>query len=139
MKKFLCLLMVLMLIPMYAFATSSPSTRTMVHCVPEIPFEFAIETDGWEQALVRLDEEDVDDDGYILLEALYISLPKECEPIEWYLMISIEEKYEPFIIILDVETISEVTYTLTERGNFLTDLSAYEAGNYYIFFFIKSL
>lgn len=139
MKKFIAILMVLLMIPLYCFAANSPTIEKVVTCNPAIQFAFAEKTAGWETLLARLEDIKEETDGYILLEALEVTLDKEYEKVEWNLPIEILTEHEPFALIVDPEAIVKQELSTTETGGVIVDFTEYEPGVYYICFYIKAL
>lgn len=138
MKRFIAILCALMLVPMYVFAAGSPTIKKEISCDPAIEFELADQTEEWPEILKRLDEvEDEETEGYILLEALKITLDKKYEKIKWTFPIQIMTEHEPFVLIIDSEAIVKQEIPTTEKGNVITDFTDYEPGVYYICFYIK--
>lgn len=137
MKKFLAILCVLILIPLYVFATNSPTLKKTISCKPEIAFEIADQMETWPEVLKRLDEIKDETEGYMLLEALCITLDQKYEKIEWTLPLEIITEHEPFVFIIDSEAIVKQEIPTTENGNVITDFTDYEPGIYYICFYIK--
>jgi hypothetical protein len=137
MKKFFILLCVLMILPIYAFAANSPTAKTTISCNPSIEFAFAEQTEEWPELLKRIEDIKDETEGFILLEALQITLDKEYEKIEWKLPIEIRVEHEPFILIIDSEAIVKQEVSTTEDGNIITDFTDYEPGIYYVCFYTK--
>ena len=137
MKKFFILLCVLILIPTFVFAAGSPTIKKTISCKPEIEFEMADQTEEWPEVLKRLEEVEDETEGYVLFEALKITLDQKYDKIEWTLPIPLTTENEPFIFIIDSEAIVKQEIPTTENGNVITDFTDYEPGVYYICFYIK--
>ena len=135
MKKFLIILCVLMMIPLYSFAAQSPTLHKTVRSYPELMFVFAEKTEEWPEIMKRI--EDVDTEGFILAEALQVCLDKRYGQVEWTLPIEILSEHEPFVLIIDSEAIVKQEIPTTYDGHVVTDFTDYEPGIYYICFYIK--
>ena len=135
MKKFLIILCVLVMIPLYSFAAKSPIVQKTVICDPELMYVFAEKTKNWHNVLKRL--ETVDTEGFILLEAVQVCLDKKCGKIEWTLPIKITSEHEPFVLIIDSEAIVKQEVPTTTDGHVIIDFTDYEPNIYYVCFYIK--
>jgi len=138
MKKIFIILCILLMLPVMCFATtSSPTSQKMVSCSPELEFVRAEETELWKETVKRIESISDETEGYILLEALYVTLDKSYEKVEWILPIKITSEYEPFVLIIDSEAIIKQEVPTTKNGNIIIDFTDYEPGTYYICFYIK--
>lgn len=138
MKKIFVILCVLLMLPVMCFAASpSPTGKKIVSCSPELEFMRAEETELWEETVKRIEGISDETEGYILLEAVYVTLDKSYEKIEWTLPIEITSEHEPFVLIIDSEAIVKQEVPTTENGNVIVDFTDYEPGTYYICFYIK--
>ena len=137
MKKFLAILCILILIPVYVFAANSPTFKKTISCKPQVEFELAEEIEGWPEILKRLEDVKNETEGYVLLEALQVTLDQKYEKIEWTLPLEITTEHEPFVLIIDSEAIVKQEIPTTEEGNVITDFIDYEPGVYYVCFYIK--
>ena len=137
MKKFLAILCILILIPVCVFAANSPTFKKTISCKPQVEFELAEETEGWPEILKRLEDVKDETEGYVLLEALQVTLDQKYEKIEWTLPLEITTEHEPFVLIIDSEAIVKQEIPTTEEGNVITDFTDYEPGVYYVCFYIK--
>ena len=139
MKKFIAILLVLLMIPLYAFASGNPSPtlKRTIYSNPVIKFELADETEGWQEILKRLENVTEETEGYILLEALQIKLDKQYEKVEWTLTFPVTSEYEPFVLIINSEAIVKQETSITENGAIIIDFTDYEPNTYYICFYIK--
>ena len=137
MKKFLIILCVLMMLPIYAFATSSPTIEKTITCKPALTWEYAEQTEGWPDILKRLEDAGEETEGFILFEALMVTLNQKYEDVEWTLPIELTTENEPFVLIIDSEAIVKQEVPVLENGNIVTNFADYEPGIYYICFYIK--
>ena len=137
MKKFLIILCVLVMIPLYSFAANSPTIEATISCKPIIEFKLADQLDEWPEILKRLEQVTDETEGFILFEAVKVFLDKKYETIEWMLPIKVTTEHEPFVLIIDSEAIVKQEISITENGNVIVDCTEYESGTYYICFYIK--
>lgn len=138
MKKFIALLLILLMIPVYTFAAKSPTPEKFLPISnPELMYILAEKTDGWADVLKRLDKIKDETEGYILIEALNIGLDRKYQQVEWKLSIPILTEHEPFVLIIDSEAIVKQEIPTTNDGNVIVDFTDYEPGIYYICFYIK--
>lgn len=138
MKKFLAILCIIMLLPIYAFAAGSPTGAKLITSNPKINFILAEKTeDNWNTILSRLEDATDETKGYILLDALFVFINEPHEKVEWSLSIPVTTEHEPFILIIDSEAIVKQETSITEDGKVITDFTDYEPGVYYILFYIK--
>lgn len=136
MKKFFIILFILMLLPIGAFAINSPTLEKTITCNPKLEWEFAEYTEEWPSILERI----IDiPQNYIMLDTLRVILDKEYETVEWTLPIEITTENEPFILIIDSDTIVKQEVPTTEKGGIITDFTGYKPGIYYICFYIKGV
>ena len=138
MKRFLIILLAIMMMTSMALAAGvqSPTPEKMIKCIPELEWCFAVETENWENISEWLEDFDNLNDEYILLEALYVTLDKKYDEVKWSLMIPVFQEYEPFILIIDEETLVKQEVK-TSFGWVVTDFTDLEPGSYYICFYIK--
>ena len=140
MKKFLIILLVLLMIPVYSFSTGSPTiNKKLITCDPTLEFEMADTLDEWPAIIERLKDVKEDTDGYILLDAVYVYIDKPYERVVWTFGIPIITEHEPFILIIDSEAIVKQEVSITEEGQIVTDFSECEPNMYYVCFYIKAL
>ena len=136
MKKIFIILCVLCMMSTVCFAAPSPTIEKTISCNPEIEFVVAEKTEMWENIIKRLEFISKDINSYIMLEAVYITLDKPYEQVEWSLPIKMMTEYEPIVLIIDSEAIVKQEVPITEQGNVIVDFTNYEPGNYYICFYI---
>ena len=139
MKRFIAILIVLLMIPLYVFAVGSPTVNKMVTSDPKITQLPADQTAGWDEVLERLKDVEDETDGYIMIDAFAIFLDKQYNKVEWQLSIPIMTEHEPFVLIIDNEAIVKQEIPTTEDGRIIVDLSEVELGFNYICFYIKAL
>lgn len=139
MKKFLAILFVLMMIPLYTFAANSPTAYKMVTSDPKITQIPADQTAGWDDILERLKDVEDETNGYIMIDAFAIMVDKQYKNVEWQLSIPVITEHEPFALIIDSEAIVKQEISTTEDGKVVVDFSEVDIGMYYICFYIKAL
>lgn len=137
MKKFIAILMVLLMIPLYCFAVDSPTAKKVITCKPELQFELADTVEEWKDVIKRIEDIKDETEGYILLDALIININEPCGKIEWSLSIPVTTEHEPFVLIIDSEAIVKQETSITEEGAIITDFTDYEPGTYWVCFYIK--
>ena len=125
------------MIPIFSFAVGSPTVKKIISSNPTVFFEFAEETEGWPDILKRLEDVTEDTEGYVLFEALQITLDQKYEQVEWTLSIPIMTEHEPFVFIIDSEAIVKQEVPTTETNSIIVDFTDFEPGIYYICFYIK--
>ena len=137
MKRFFIILCVLALLPITAFSAPSPTVKKMIHCVPEIPFEMAEDTEGWLDLFEWLFSVRSLTKGYSLLDAVYITLDKEYEKINWYLTLPVTTEHEPFVFIIDGTDLYKQEVSISEDGAVIVDFTDFTPQNYYLCFYVK--
>lgn len=137
MKKFISILCVLIMLPLFAFAAPSPTPKKMIYSIPEIPFEMAEDTEGWPALYQWLYSIKDLTQHYYVLDAIYVMLDKEYEKVQWYLTCAIKESQKPFVCIIDSEAIMIQPLEVAEDGSVVMNFTDYEVNNYYLCFFIK--
>lgn len=135
MKRFIAILLVLLMLPLYCFAAGSPTLETKIKSNPPLKFVLAEKTDEWSNILERIEELNIK--SYIMIDALYVCLDKEYGEIEWTLLPIIKEEDEPFVLIIDSEAIISQEVCVTNDGAVIVDFTDYEPNNYFICFYIK--
>lgn len=136
MKRFIAILCVLVLIPLYCFAANSPTLHKTISMKPKLTYFFADKTVGWTDVLQRL-EEYRETDGYIMLDAFSVFLDKKYKKVTWSLSIPLTEKDAPFVLLIDDENIIKREVKVTDNGKLIIDFSDLSLGFYYICFYIK--
>ena len=138
MRKFIIVLCILMLLtPIASAAVKSPVPEKMIKCIPEIEWCFAEDTENWLNILEWLDDVEEMSQGYDIIEALYVTLDKEYEEIQWSLMVPVFKNQKPFVYIIDEEDMIKQEVK-TYYGWVVTDFTDFAPKNYYICFFVKS-
>lgn len=137
MKRFIAILMVLLMIPLYCFAANSPTIYNTVSCHPKMMFFFADQTVGWQDVLPRLQE--FENKDYILLEALTLYVDKKYKNVEWELAIPIKERHEPIVYLISEEEVRQLEVQITDEGTLITNFTDVIPGIYYICFYVKGV
>lgn len=137
MKKFIIILLVLLMIPVYSFATESPTIKNVIRNNSRIGFLFAEITNWWPTVIERIEEYGNIEEDYILLDAVYIELKFPYERVEWNLTIPVTPEHEPFILIIKSRNVIKQEVEVTEDGKVITDFSELKPGAYFICFYIK--
>lgn len=139
MKRFIIFLCILMMIPIYSFATPlpSPSTDKMVFMHPQMLYAMAERVDTWPFIKERLEAFDELCPGYILLDAVKILLDAYQGEVEWWLSLPIKPEHELQVVVVDPAAVYFQDSTVTEDGTVIIDFTGYEPGFYFICFYIK--
>ena len=93
----------------------------------------AEECDEWPQLITRLEQYD----GYVMLDALKINYDKICNNLFVKLSKLLTTEDEPFVLIINTESIVQQEIGFDEEGRACVDLSEYELGEYWLCFYIK--
>lgn len=135
MKRFIAILLVLLMLPFYCFAAGSPTLEKMIKCNSPLRFVFAERINEWPNILERIKELEIK--NYHMIEALYVCLDKEYKEVEWTLLQDVRKEDEPFVLIIDSEAIISQEVRVTNEGAIVVDFTDYEPNNYFICFYIK--
>ena len=137
MKKFIALICILMLIPIYSFAAvESVTFARKITSKPEIAFEFAEETEEWPELLERIAAIEGMED-YTLLDAFKITLDEPQNFVIWNLLTEIKMEHQPVVLLLKDDEVIKLKVYLTNTGSIVVNFADYELGTYYILFYIK--
>ena len=134
-KVFICILIILMVLPMCAFAAKSPTTLNKIYSIPTVKFEVI------DNALVirniekRLPEEELED--YLWCELLYVELDKEYDIIRWYFPEDLSSMEMAKIVIIGEDVILQDASI--EDNAVIIDFTNIKPGNYYICFFLEHM
>lgn len=138
MKKFLCILFALLLIPFGAFATGIGSPTGAPESVTcSDPSIFFLEMELNDYISQRLATVANQTKGYRLMNIVLASLYKEYHQVTWSLAYPIYEADEPFVIIIDTNAINKQELVVDENGDVIVDFTAYRNGMYFLCFFVK--
>lgn len=136
MKKFLIILCILMLCVGTAFSAPSPTLSGKIG-THELSYVFADELPEWKDIVARLEDVKSETEGFVLLEALKVTLDKPYSTVKWTLSKKVTSEDEPFILIIDSEAIVKQEISVTDEGDVITDFTDLETGIYYILFYIR--
>ena len=134
MKKFFIILCILALVPIYAFATSSPTIEKTINCNPAIDFRLGEETRQWPIIVEYLKE--FEDDT--MIDAVYIFVKRLYKKVEWQLSVPITEKQNPYVIIINNNRkIIRQDLEVNEKGNIIMNMNDFGIGFFNLCFYIK--
>ena len=136
MKRFIAILMVLLMIPLYCFAANSPTVEKMIFTEATLRFMLAEKTEEWPHILERIKELKLKDCE--MVDALYICLDKEYELVEWNLMQVFSKEDKPFVLIINSEAIVSQEVSVTDDGAVIVDFTDFDPNNYFICFYITT-
>ena len=133
-KVFICILIILMVLPMCAFAAKSPTTTNKIYSIPAVKFETV------DNALtIRNIEKQLPEglDDYLWCELLYVELDKEYDIIRWYFPVDMSDMETAKVVIIG-ETVT-LQDAIIEDNMIPVDFTGFKPGNYYVCFFLEHM
>lgn len=127
MKKFFSILLILFLLPTFAFATKSPTTENIIYSDPSIPYEMLDDPEMIEQI------KDEELEGYIFYDAIVVELKEKHELVKWYLPV----EFIAAKTVIVGESIIIQDCPIEEDGAIILDFTDLEPGIYFLCFYIK--
>lgn len=123
-----------LLFPSTAYSAPSRQIENSIIISPPISYELAESRPEWEEVTEWLDVIEKDLDGYVMLDALYLSLDQDYEAASIMLMRPLITEDEPIALFIEDKVIHMIEIGFDENGAAKLDL--YE-GNYFVCFYVR--
>jgi len=140
MKRFIAIFCILMLLPLYCFAASSPTTgytRRNVIITPDLMYiKLDLSSVEWERVLEQIQPIIEKNEDFTMLDPIKVCIDKSYRQIEWDFAQEISKDSEAFMLIVGDKVVKH-DVKVTADGTFLTDFSDVKYGIYYMIFFVK--
>lgn len=137
-RRILILALIFTLVPISS-ATAAPSktTENAIVLSPDYQFEIAEENEEWPKILELIDETSKE---YELIEAIKVNINEPCEWLYVKLVYPLITEQEPFVLIINNNLeIAKQEIGFDEDGRACIDLINYDAGEYWICFYVKKV
>ena len=134
-KFFICLCLLVLVLPMCAFAAKSPTTTNKIYSIPAIKYEVVDDVLIIHNIEKQFPKEELKD--YLWYELLYIELDKEYDIVRWYFPADMSHLEKAKVVTIG--TTVELQDAVIEDGAIFVDFTDYVPGNYYIAFFLEEL